>query len=154
MALTSDPEIQPCAHFTPYSAWINGDANIKHLVKFGSPAWMHLHGASKYASKPTSKIDPKAKKVHVVGYQGSHIYVIWDPEINQLRDTSNILIKEEFSPPQNKLYKATKAAKTIKATKAAEPKTNGKPSYTGYIRHYLQRRAIPTCQRICYPKIY
>ena len=75
------------------------------------------------ASQP-ARSTQRQKKVHVVGYQGSHIYVIWDPEINQLRDTSNILIKEEFSPPQNKLYEATKAAETIKATKAAEPKTN------------------------------
>lgn len=133
MAPTSDPEIQPCAHFTPYSAWTNGDADIKHLVKFGSPAWMHLHGASKYAGKPTSKIDPKAKKVHVVGYQGRHIYVIWDPEINQLRDTSDISIKEEFNPPLSKPYEAAKAPEAGKAletvkpgetAEAAEPKTN------------------------------
>ncbi|KAI9038199.1 uncharacterized protein KD926_011138 [Aspergillus affinis] len=98
MAPISDPNIQPCTHITPYSAWTNGTADIKHLTKFGSPAWMHLHGASKSAGKPTSKLDPRAKKVHVVGYQGSHIYVVWDPEINQLRQTSDISINEEFKP--------------------------------------------------------
>jgi hypothetical protein len=68
MVLTSNPDIQPCTHITPYSAWTNGNADIKHLVKFGSPAWMHLYGASKSAGKPTSKLDPRAKKVHIVGY--------------------------------------------------------------------------------------
>jgi hypothetical protein len=71
MAPTSDPDIQPSTNNTPYSAWTNGDADIKHLIKFGSPAWMHLHGASKSAGKPASKLDPRAKKVHIVGYQGS-----------------------------------------------------------------------------------
>jgi hypothetical protein len=98
MAPTTDPEVQPCAYITPYSAWTNGDADIKHLIKFGSPAWMHLHGASKSAGKPTSKLDPRAKKVHIVGYRGSHIYVVWDPEINQLRETSDVSIYEEFNP--------------------------------------------------------
>ena len=84
MALIHDLEVKPSSHITPYSAWMNGDADIKHLVKFGAPAWMHLHGASKAAGKPTSKLDPRAKKVYVVGYQGSYIYVVWDPEINQL----------------------------------------------------------------------
>lgn len=106
MAPTSDPEIKPCSHITPYSAWTNGDADIKHLIKFGSPAWIHLHGASKSAGKPTSKLDPRAKKVHVIGYQGSHIYIVWDPEINQIRETSDVSIKEEFSPPQKKPYEA------------------------------------------------
>jgi succinate dehydrogenase/fumarate reductase flavoprotein subunit len=76
MAPTTDPEVQPCTHITPYSAWTNGNADIKHLIKFGSPAWMHLHGASKSAGNPTSKLDPRAKKVHIVRYQGSHIYII------------------------------------------------------------------------------
>ncbi|CBF81124.1 hypothetical protein AN5227.2 [Aspergillus nidulans FGSC A4] len=111
MAPTSDPEIQPCAHLTPYSAWNNGDANIKHLVKFGSPAWMHLHEASKHAGKPTSMIDPKAKKVHIVGYRGTHFYVVWDPETNQLHDTSNVSINEVFRPPQSKPYGADKTNK-------------------------------------------
>jgi hypothetical protein len=99
MAPTSDPDIQPCTHITPYLAWTNGDADIKHLVKFGSPAWMHLHGASKSAGKPTSKLDPRAKKVHIVGYQGSYIYVVWDPEINQLHETSDVSINKELNPP-------------------------------------------------------
>jgi hypothetical protein len=98
MAPTSDPSIQPCAHLTPYSAWTNGNVNIKHLVKFGSPAQMHLHGASKHAGKPTNKLDPRTKKVHIVGYRGNHIYVIWDPEINQIRETSDVSINEEFNP--------------------------------------------------------
>ena len=121
MAPTSDPEIQPCAHLTPYSAWTNGDANIKHLVKFGSPAWMHLHEASKDAGKPTSMIDPKAKKVHIVGYRGSHFYVVWDPETNQLHDTSNVSINEVFRPLQSKPYGADK--------------TNKDPSNAGPIRY-------------------
>jgi hypothetical protein len=68
MALFSDLELQPCKHFMPYSAWTNSNVDIKHLVKFGLPAWMHLHGASKHAGKLTSKIDLKAKKVYIVGY--------------------------------------------------------------------------------------
>jgi hypothetical protein len=63
-------------HITPYLAWTNGNADIKHLVKFGSPAWMHLYKASKSAGKPTSKLNPYTKKVYIVGYQGSYIYVI------------------------------------------------------------------------------
>lgn len=98
MAPINDPDVQPCMHITPYSAWTNGDADIKHLVKFGSPAWMHLHGASKSAGKPASKLDPRAKKVRIVGYRGSHIYIVWDPEANQLRETSDVSIDEEFNP--------------------------------------------------------
>jgi hypothetical protein len=105
MAPASDPELQPCAHLTPYSALTNGDADIKHLVKFGSPAWMQLH--------ETSKIDPKAKKVHIVGYRSSHTYVVWDPETNQLRDTSDISINEEFRPPQSKPCEADKTNKDL-----------------------------------------
>jgi hypothetical protein len=68
MAPTTDPEVQPCTYITPYSAWTNGNADIKHLIKFSSPAWMHYHRASKSAGKPTSKLDPRAKKVYIVGY--------------------------------------------------------------------------------------
>jgi hypothetical protein len=59
---------------------------------------MHLHGASKHAGKPINKLDPRTKKVHIVGYRGNHIYVIWDPEINQIRETSDVSINEEFNP--------------------------------------------------------
>jgi hypothetical protein len=34
---------------------------------------MHLHGVSKHAGKPINKLDPRAKKVHIVGYRGTHI---------------------------------------------------------------------------------
>jgi hypothetical protein len=114
MAPTSDPDIQPCTHITPYLAWTNSNADIKHLVKFGSPAWIHLHGASKSTGKPTSKLNPRAKKVHIVGYQGSHIYIVWDPKINQLRETSDVSINEEFNPlPQrSKANGPSKALKT------------------------------------------
>jgi hypothetical protein len=55
-------------YITPYLAWINNNADIKHLVKFGLPAWMHLYRASKSAGKPTSKLEPRAKKVYIVRY--------------------------------------------------------------------------------------
>jgi hypothetical protein len=49
-----------------------------------------------------------------VAYRGSHIYVVWDPEANQLRDTSDVSINKEFRglqnkpPPQSKPYEADK----------------------------------------------
>ena len=67
----------------------------------------------KSAGKPASKLESRAKKVHVVEYQGSHLYIVWDPEINQIRETSGVSIKEEFSPPQNKPYKAAATSEDL-----------------------------------------
>jgi hypothetical protein len=36
--------------------------------------------------------------VHIVGYSGNHIYVIWDPEINQIHEISDVSINKEFNP--------------------------------------------------------
>ncbi|THC98807.1 hypothetical protein EYZ11_001715 [Aspergillus tanneri] len=67
---------------------------VLHFVKFGSPATLHLHGASKSAGKPNTKLNPHTKNVYIVGYCGTHMYVVWDPETNTVRDTSDVSVND------------------------------------------------------------
>ena len=90
---TANPDIQPSPYITPYTAWINGPLDISYVRKFGSIAWIHLHGSE----KPTGKIDARAKKVHLVGYVSPTIVKVWDPEKNTVRTVNDAVINESFS---------------------------------------------------------
>jgi hypothetical protein len=90
---TANPDIQPSPYITPYTAWTNGPLDISYVRKFGSTAWIHLHGSE----KPTGKIDARAQKVHLVGYVSPTIVKIWDPEKNTVRTVNDAVINENFS---------------------------------------------------------
>jgi hypothetical protein len=51
---------------------------------------MHLHGSAKLIHK----LDARAKKVHLIGYVGNHIYRVWDPNSNTVHVTSDVTFDE------------------------------------------------------------
>jgi hypothetical protein len=89
---TLNLDIQPSQYNTPYSAWTNSPQDLAHIKKFGSIGWMHLHGSA----KPIHKLDARAKKVHLVGYVGNHIYRVWDPDSNTVHVTSDVTFDEHI----------------------------------------------------------
>ncbi|GFF99301.1 hypothetical protein IFM53868_10218 [Aspergillus udagawae] len=87
---TLGTDIQPSQYNTPYSAWANSPQDLSHIKKFGSVGWMHLHGSA----KPIHKLDARAKKVHLIGYVGNHIYRVWNPNSNTVHVTSDVTFDE------------------------------------------------------------
>lgn len=59
---------------TPYELWTEKKANLEHLRIFGTEAYAHV------PKQLRTKLDPKAKKVLLVGYQGnSNNYRLYNP---------------------------------------------------------------------------
>jgi hypothetical protein len=89
---TANQSIKPSMYTTPYTAWTNAPLDVSYIRKFGSIAWIHLHGSD----KPTGKIDPRAKKTYLVGYISPTIVQIWDPDKNIVKTVNDASIDEQF----------------------------------------------------------
>jgi hypothetical protein len=76
----------------PISAWFKCPPELRHYRKFGSPVMYHLHGSA----KPEDKLSPFSQKGYLIGYNGNHIYRIWDPEKDVILTTSDVDIHEDF----------------------------------------------------------
>ncbi|KAL1955685.1 hypothetical protein VTO42DRAFT_8230 [Malbranchea cinnamomea] len=92
---TLDPNIKPSPHNIPFSAWFNAPPDILPYRKFGSKAYVHLHGNA----KPIDKLSPRSKAYILIGYVGKSIYRLWDPETEKVISSKDVIIKEEFKQP-------------------------------------------------------
>ncbi|KAJ5619407.1 hypothetical protein N7510_003391 [Penicillium lagena] len=92
---TANHAIQQSVYTTPYTAWTNSPSDISYIRKFGSIAWIHLHGPD----KPKGKVDARAKKTRLVGHTSPTIVRVWDPEKNTVKTVNDAVIDEHFEPP-------------------------------------------------------
>jgi len=67
---------------------------LLHFRKWGSPVTYHLHGSA----KPNTKFDARARDGYFIGYNGKHIYRVWDPETDTILTSTfmNISMTEAF----------------------------------------------------------
>ena len=61
---------------------------LLHFRKWGSPVTYHLHGSA----KPNAR----ARDGYFIGYNGKHIYRVWDPETDTILTTSDVDFHEHF----------------------------------------------------------
>ena len=83
---------EPSPHHIPSAAWFGSPPELLHFRKWGSPVTYHLHGSA----KPNTKFDPRARNGYFIGYNGKHIYRVWDPETDTILTTSDVDFHEHF----------------------------------------------------------
>lgn len=75
---------------TPYEIWNGRKPDLSHLRIFGSTAYMHV------PKQFRKKLDAKAKKVILVGYQGeSSNYRLFNPDTMRVSVSMNVTFNEK-----------------------------------------------------------
>lgn len=83
---------------TPYELWMGKKPSLLHVRKFGSDAYIHI------PSQQRTKLDQKAKKLILVGYQAdSTNYCLFDPETKKIILSRNVTFNEESKHRENYL---------------------------------------------------
>lgn len=83
---------------TPYELWMGKKPSLLHVRKFGSDAYIHI------PSQQRTKLDQKAKKLILVGYQAdSTNYRLFDPETKKIIQSRNVTFNEELKHRENYL---------------------------------------------------
>jgi hypothetical protein len=111
----------------PSAAWFGTPPELLHFRKWGSPVTYHLHGST----KPNTKFDARARNGYFIGYNGKHIYRIWDPETDTIVTTSDVDFHENFhdgSAPSTQIQGGTPSNNGIAQTGRASHLVN--PSST------------------------
>lgn len=80
---------------TPYELYFGSKPKVGHVRVFGSLAYMKLQ--HKKRSGYQKKLEPRAKKVVLVGYEKDQTYRVYDPETGKVLVTREINIDEEKS---------------------------------------------------------
>lgn len=74
---------------TPYEKWTGKKPSLAHIRIFGSDAYVHI------SRQQRDKLDPKAKKLVLVGYQGeSTNYRLYDPQKKRVSVARDIIFNE------------------------------------------------------------
>jgi len=77
---------------TPFEMWTGRKPNLKHLKIFGSTAYAHV------PKQLRKKLDDKAKKLILVGYQGeSSNYRLYDPVSKKVSMSRDVVFDETLS---------------------------------------------------------
>jgi len=109
-----NPNIKPSPHITPESAWFNVPPNIANVRKWGCPTMVHLHGSK----QPDDKLSPRSKLCHLVGYESSTIYRVWDPESKTVFRTTDVEF-DEFATAKDRGVASSAAPGTFAGTPTA-----------------------------------
>ena len=69
---------------------------IRYLRAFGCVAYVHLKGTRVGLKKPgkSQKMNPRAVKGYLVGYESTNIYRIWFPQRGEVRPEKNVAFNE------------------------------------------------------------
>jgi len=73
----------------PHEAWTGSKPNVAHIRKFGSLVCCHIPKKS-----GRKKLDDKALRTYLVGYQSNGIYRVYHPETKSIRITRDLTIHE------------------------------------------------------------
>ena len=80
---------------TPYKAWHGAKPNVSHLREFGSDVWILDE------SKNRSKLDPKSKKMVLVGFMdGSKSVRYYDASTRSIKVSRNVAFNENDEPKE------------------------------------------------------
>jgi hypothetical protein len=82
----------PIINKTPYEALIGNKPNIAYIKTLGSLAYTLVP-----KEKKLGKLDNKANKGILVGFESSNNFLVYIPSLNKVISTKDILIKEELS---------------------------------------------------------
>jgi hypothetical protein len=78
---------------TPYEAYWGEKPNIEHLRAIGSI--VYARNVEIQLEDPRKKLDPKARKVRLIGYRkGSDQYKVWNPITNKVEEVTFVRIDE------------------------------------------------------------
>ena len=81
--------LQPGETKTSYEKWFGHKPQVKHLKVFGAEAYLNI------PKEKRTKLNPKSKKVIVVGYEGeSSNYRLWDNEVCKVYISSDVDFNE------------------------------------------------------------
>lgn len=72
---------------TPFEAWTGLQSDCGWLVKWGSDAWKH--------TKTNSKLNERSKKYKLVGWEGTQIFRLWDPDDNSIHRSRDVVFNEQ-----------------------------------------------------------
>lgn len=73
---------------TPFEAWTGLQSDCNWLIKWGSDAWEH--------HKTNSKLAERSRKFKLVGWEGTHIFRLWDPENNTIHRARDVVFNEHL----------------------------------------------------------
>ncbi|CAD7083583.1 unnamed protein product [Hermetia illucens] len=75
---------------TPYEIWFGKTPDVSHFRVFGSDAYMHIDKQFR------KKLDPKATKLILVGYQNDSInYRLYNPQNNKIYISRDVIFNEK-----------------------------------------------------------
>jgi hypothetical protein len=82
----------PIINKTPYEALIGNKPNIAYIKTLGSLAYTLIP-----KEKRIGKLDDKANKGILVGFESSNNFLVYIPNLNKVINTKDILIKEDLN---------------------------------------------------------
>lgn len=77
---------------------MDAPAQVSHFHAIGSTVYAQQHGAR----KPADKLSARAGEYKLIGFQGAHIFRLWDPTSDQVLVSSDVIFppRPSSSPVQ------------------------------------------------------
>ena len=108
---------------TPYQAMWDRPPDVSYLRVIGSEAWVLVPKQLR-----EHKFQPRAVKCHLVGYEGSNQYVLWDPARNEIVWARDLTIDEYQTQYTEELQKFANDQVGCLVSYDNRPYDNGAPS--------------------------